>query len=167
MEQTRLHAARLFAAQIPQAEIARRLDTDPKNVSRWHRTWLDGGDGGDDALRSAGPPGRTPKISLEQFAEIEVALRDGARAHGYPGDGWTLARIAEVICRRTGVRHHPGHVWRLLREHGWSAQRPAKRATERDDAALEQWTRVDWPRINKGQPDARQPSCFGTSSGSP
>jgi transposase len=28
---------------------------------------------------------------------------------------WTLERIVLVIERLTGVRHHPAHVWALLR----------------------------------------------------
>jgi Winged helix-turn helix len=57
----------------------------------------------------------------------------GPTAHGYATQLWTLARVAEVIERITGVRYHPGHVWRLLRELGWSVQRPARRAAERDE----------------------------------
>jgi Winged helix-turn helix len=35
------------------------------------------------------------------------------------------AAVAEVIERVTGVAHHPGHVWRLLRQLKWSPQRPS------------------------------------------
>ncbi|MGO8870314.1 MAG: helix-turn-helix domain-containing protein [Acidimicrobiales bacterium] len=33
---------------------------------------------------------------------------------------WTLARVAEVIEKTTGVKNHAGHVWRMLRQMGWS-----------------------------------------------
>jgi Winged helix-turn helix len=31
-----------------------------------------------------------------------------------------------MIEQVTGQRHHPGHVWRLLRALGWSPQRPMR-----------------------------------------
>jgi hypothetical protein len=64
---------------------------------------------------------------------------------------WTLGRIAQVIERLTGVRYHPGHVWRLLRGLGWSVQRPARRAAERDEAEIARWRTEEWPRIKGGR----------------
>jgi transposase len=162
-EQVRLHAAELFARQVPQAEVARTLGVSRQNVSRWYRRWQQGGDA---ALRSRGAPGRTPRVTPEQLAEVEQVLLAGARASGFGTDLWTLPRIAQVLERHTGVAHHPGHVWRLLQALGWSVQRPARRASERDDAAVQQWVKVQWPRIKRGRPGARQPSSSGTNPGS-
>jgi transposase len=162
-EQLRLQAAALFSRQVPQAEVVRELGVSRQNVSRWYRRWRQGGV---DALRSRGAPGRSPRVSAEQLAEVEQILLAGARASGFDNDLWTLARVAHVIEQRTGVVHHPGHVWRLLRQLGWSVQRPARRAVERDEDAIERWVKVEWPRIKKGLPGARQRSSSGTSPGS-
>jgi hypothetical protein len=35
---------------------------------------------------------------------IDQALREGARAHGFDTDHWTLERITTVIQRLTGIR---------------------------------------------------------------
>jgi len=56
-----------------------------------------------------------------------------------------------VIERLTGVRHHPGHVWRLLRRLGWSPQRPTRRASERDEVEIARWRAEEWPRIKGGR----------------
>jgi transposase len=61
-------------------------------------------------LRSAGPTGSTPRVPDQQLAAIDQALRQGARAHGFGTDHWTLARVRTVIERLTGVAYHPGHV---------------------------------------------------------
>ena len=87
-------------------------------------------------------------------------------AHGYATELWTLARVAEVIERITGVRYHPGHVWRLLRELGWSVQRPARRAAERDEEAIARWIKQDWPRVKKAPDAARRGSSSKTSPAS-
>jgi len=148
MEERRLQAADLFAQGVRQAEIARQVGVTHQTVSDWHAAWKQGGR---EALRSAGRAGRLPKLTAEQLAEVTAALSKGPTANGYPTELWTLARVAGVIERVTGVRYHPGHVWRILREQlGWSRQRPARQAVERDDAAIEQWVQERWPQAKKG-----------------
>ncbi|MGW3472244.1 winged helix-turn-helix domain-containing protein [Saccharopolyspora sp. NPDC000995] len=95
-----------------------------------------------------------PRLSDEQLAEVEAELLHGASAHGYPTDMWTLARVAEVIECLTGVRYSQAQAWTILRERlSWSRQRPARRAAERKDAAIEEWVKTSWPRIKA--PDAK------------
>jgi transposase len=61
-----------------------------------------------------------------------------------------LERIALVIRRLTGVRHHPAHVWALLHHRlGWTVQRPKRRAAERDQAAIDRRVAERWPRIKQ------------------
>jgi transposase len=65
---------------------------------------------------------------------------------------WTLARVADVIERITGVRYQPTQTWTILRRRlGWTRQRPARRAVERDEEAIAAWVKHDWPRIKKGR----------------
>jgi transposase len=93
-----------------------------------------------------------PKLSHDQLVRVERELLKGAEAHGYPNDVWTLQRVAEVIERLTGVSYHPAHVWSILRQGlKWSWQRPARRATERDDEAIRQWVKKRWPALKKEQ----------------
>ena len=74
----------------------------------------------------------------------------GPAANGFATELWTLPRVAEVIERVSGVRYHPGQVWRILRQQlGWTRQRPARRAVERDDAAIAQWVKQRWPNLKK------------------
>jgi transposase len=90
-------------------------------------------------------------MSREQLVQVEGELLKGAEANGYPNDVWTLRRVAEVIERVTGVSYHPAHVWSILRhELRWSWQRPARRANERNDEAIQQWVKTRWPRLKKG-----------------
>jgi transposase len=163
LQQRRRDAARLFSQGVPQAEVARRLRVSRQSVSRWFRAWREQGEAG---LTAAGPAGRPPRLSDEQRARVDAELRKGPGAHGYETQLWTLARVAEVIEKTTGVRYHPGHVWRLLREMGWSRQRPARRAAERDDEAIARWMKEDWPRIKKAPGAAGGGSSFRMSPGS-
>ena len=132
---------------ISKAEIGRRVGVSHQTVSDWHVLWRAGGR---DALRAAGRAGRKPRLDGTQLAAVEAALEAGATANGYPTDLWTLVRVAEVIEKVTGVSFHPGHVWRILREQlGWTRQRPARRAVERDDDAIDRWVKQRWPQVKK------------------
>jgi transposase len=148
MEQRRMRAVDLFEQGVIPAEIARQVGVSHQIVSDWRTVWRQSGR---DALRAAGRAGRRPKLTSEQLAEVEVALAKGAAANGYPTDLWTLPRVAEVIERLSGVSYHPGHVWYILRDQlTWTRQRPARRAVERNDAALAGWAKQRWPQLKKG-----------------
>jgi transposase len=84
-------------------------------------------------------------------------LLQGAAAHGYGTDLWTLPRAAALIERAFGVHYHPAHVWKILRGCGWSPQKPERRARERDEDAIAQWRRRRWPHIKKRAPRRAEP----------
>ena len=157
MKERRKRAAKLFRKGASQADIARELEVSRQSVSAWHKAWSSGGIA---ALNGAGRAGRKPLLDQKDLAKVERALRRGPRAAGYATDIWTLPRITEVIATLTGVSYHPGHVWRLMGQLGWSPQRPARRASERDEAAIDEWVKTRWTRVKKTQ-DAGGP---GSSS---
>ncbi len=146
MEERRRAAARMFKRGVPQAEVARALQVSRQSVSRWYSKWRKGGP---PAMKGAGRAGRLPRLSSRQLREVDRALRKGAKAHGFPTDLWTLHRVAEVIERVSGIRYHPGHTWRILKDMGWSLQRPARRAVERDEERVRTWVKERWPRVKK------------------
>jgi len=57
--------------------------------------------------------------------------------------------VAAVIEKQYGVHYDPSQVFRILRDLGWSSQKPERRAREHNQQAVEQWRRQDWPRIKK------------------
>jgi len=137
MQERRRRAARLFAAgKRSQAEIARELDISRQSVSRWFEAWRQDNP---DWIRGAGRAGRRPKLDEAQLKQVDEALRQGAQAHGFGTNLWTLPRVAAVIERATGIHYHPGHVWKILAALEWSLQRPAKRARERNDEGRRLW----------------------------
>ena len=160
----RERAAELFAQGRSQAEVARELDVSRQSASRWHAGWQADGTG---ALRSRGPTGRRPKVPDAALEPIQQALLKGALAHGFATDVWTLDRIAVVVQGLTGVQLSNPSVWRLLRGRlGWSVQRPARQAKERDEEAIQHWVAYEWPRIKKGPAQNRPGSSSSTNQAS-
>ncbi len=144
-----MRAADMFEQGVSPAEIARQVGVSHQIVSDWRAAWRRSGR---DGLRAAGRAGRLPKLNRDQLAQVEVELAKGAEANGYLNDLWTLKRVAEVIERVTGVSYHPARVWYILRKGlNWSWQRPARRATERNEQAIQRWVKRRWPQLKKGR----------------
>jgi transposase len=160
----RERAAELFAQGRTQAEVARELDVSRQSASRWQAGWQAVGASG---LQSRGPTGRRPKVADDQLEGIEQALLEGALAHGFATDVWTLDRIAVVIQGLTGVTLSNPLVWRLLGNRlGWTVQRPQRQAKERDEEAIQHWVAQEWPRIKKGRAQNRPGLSSSTSRAS-
>jgi transposase len=148
-EARRLRAAELLAQGRSQAEVAEAVGVSRESVRRWQRRLEQGGVA---ALRRRRAGGRPPKLSDAQAAQVEQALRQGAKANGFATDLWTLDRVAQVVQRVTGVRLARASTWRLLVGRlGWSRQRPQRQARERDQEAIARWVAHEWPRIKKGR----------------
>lgn len=147
LERRRKQAARLFAkGETVLASVARQLKVTRQSVFRWYQQWRRGGTV---ALKAAGRAGRKPRLSCNQLRKAEAALMKGARHHGFSADLWTLPRVATVVERVTGVRYHPGHVWKILGAMHWTVQKPERQAKERDEAKVQYWKDVRWPEIKK------------------
>ena len=127
-------------------EVARLVEASPSSGSRWKRALEEGGMA---ALRAKPHARRRARLRPEQKKRLEQVLLAGSQAAGFATDLWTLERVAQVIEREFGVKYHPGHVWYILRDMGWSCQKPERRARERDEAAIKAWRKDDWPRIKK------------------
>ena len=146
LEQRRRLAVSLLEQGMRAAQVARAVGTSRASVTRWRQAYEEGGA---EAIAAKPHPGRPPRLSAAQRRRLAKLLLQGARKHGYSTDLWTLARVAEVIAVNFGVAYTIGHVWRVLRAMRWSSQKPDRRARERDEQAIEQWRRQDWPRIKK------------------
>jgi transposase len=155
-EWRRRRAWELYQAGWWQKDIATALGVSRAAVCQWIKCAREGG--GVAALRSRPHLGGPSKLTAEQRAQIPALLARGAPAYGFRGDVWTAKRIAEVIWRTFGARYHPDHVSRLLRQAGWSVQRPIQRATQRDEEAIRHWREQRWPAIKKRQPTKALPS---------
>ena len=146
LERRRKEAGSLFAQGESQAWVARRLKVSRQSVSRWYQQWKKGGA---ERLSGAGRAGRRPRLNAEQLRKVDVALRQGAKQHGFEAELWSLPRVATVIERVTGQTFHPGHVWKILGALDWSVQKPSRQTRERNADQVAYWVQQRWPEIKK------------------
>jgi len=144
-EERRLEAARRFArSQQTGQEIARDLGVPESTLSGWRQRWLAGGEA---ALVSRFIPGR-PHKGLDR-ARLEQDLSLGATYWGWRTLRWTTLRVAEVVQRTQTLRYHPDHLRKVLRQMGWSVQKPQVQARERNQGKVETWFKETWPEVEK------------------
>jgi transposase len=146
LEDRRRRALALLKHRLSLNEVARRLGCAASSVMRWRNAIRRGGP---EAIQVRTSPGRPPRLTSVHRGRLVKLLLQGPLAYGYRTDLWTTPRIGEVIRKHFGVRYHPDHVGRLLHQLGWTPQKPESRALQRDDVAIAQWKRKDWPRIKK------------------
>ena len=144
----RLEAAEMFEQGLRQRDVVRRFGVARSTASKWEQMYREGGL---EAMRSRRASGRPRRLTDKQVEQLADELLRGPEAHGYTTNLWTLPRIAQVIKKLFGVRYHAGHVWRLMRRMGWTCQKPARRAKERNEEAIRQWREERWPRLKRGQ----------------
>lgn len=132
MEARRKKGMALLARGVTQAEVARQCEVSTPTALRWRRA-LDAK--GKQAWKRR-PLGQPPKVQEFHRVALVKFLAEGAQAHGFTNDLWTLPRIAAVLEQQTKLRVHPGHLWWVLIQLGWSVQKPEKRATQRDEASI-------------------------------
>jgi transposase len=146
-EARRLQAWLLKEKGWPQRQIAEALDVSEGAVSQWLQRARAGGP---EALRHRPHPGASCRLSPEQLMRLPDLLHRGAEAYGFRGQVWTRSRIAAVMRLEFGVSYHPVHVGRILKGLRWSSQKPARRARQRDEAAIARWRQETWPAIKRG-----------------
>ena len=92
------------------------------NRSRWwaykwlHRFDKDGLDGLKDQPRS----GRPPDVPEDVMMQIRSELADS-------NTGWDFRQVMDTIYKKTGVRYHEVHIYRLLHKWGFKSKVPQRR----------------------------------------
>jgi len=86
----------------------------------------------------------TPKQAARMRQQIIDHMPDQLKLGFYL---WTRAAVGALIEREYGVVVSLTTVGRYLKAWGMSVQKPARRAYERNDAAIARWLRVEYPAI--------------------
>jgi transposase len=89
------------------------------------------------------------RLSAADRQKLPGLLERGAESFGFRGDLWTCARVGKLIEREFGVKYHPAHVSRILKDPGWTPQKPIRQAKQRKEAEIQHWKDVRWPELKK------------------
>jgi transposase len=145
-EERRKRAWALYQTGWMQKDIAEALGVTQGAVSQWIKRGRAGGAAGLTEQPKSGAPVR---LSAADRQKLPGLLERGAESFGFRGELWTCARVGKLIEREFGVRYHPAHVSRILKDLGWTPQKPIRRAKQRKEAEIQHWKDVRWPELKK------------------
>jgi transposase len=78
---------------------------------------------------------------------------------------WTRGAIRELIRREFGIRLSIRGVGEYLARWGYTPQKAARRAYERDDAAVRDWLEIEYPKIRARAKREKAEICWGDETG--
>jgi len=141
-----MFAANMFEQGLSSASIAVSLNVDAQTVRRWRRVYNACGRAGLDSHKH---PGSKPRLNPQQHERLAQLLLLIPTQCGFERYLWTTSLIADLIQREFNVSYHHDTVGLLLRDLGFSWQKPACRAKERDEVRIQAWRSEVWPEILK------------------
>jgi transposase len=142
----RLHGIVLSLEGHAPPQIAHLLKVHRSTVPLWIERWNHHGDEG---LWEGLRPGRPARLDPKQRETLGDILDSGPVAYGLETGIWTSPLIAQIIREEFGQDYHPGHVRKLLRQLGYSRQRPTTRLVQADLRQKRKWVRSTYPNLKK------------------
>ena len=163
MEQIRIRAVkRVQQGQSPEKVIA-TLGFSRACIYNWIARYRAGGW---DALRSGKHTGRPKKLSGRQIAWIHKTIRDKDPLQlKFPFALWTRSIVTRLIRNQFGLKVSESSAGRLLRQMGFSCQKPLYRAYQQNPEAVEYWKKTVFPQIKKRAKKLGATTYFEDESG--
>ena len=98
------------------AQVARDLHRSKAWACGWLKRYDKEGTGG---LKNRQKSGRPPELSAVVICQIKQELKESNK-------GWTTKQVEELIIKKSGIRYHHVHIYRILRKWGFKQKVPRK-----------------------------------------
>jgi transposase len=146
-ELRRVAVAMVEAGQT-RVEAAATVGVNRRFVGVWVEAARRSGDAALDGGRRGRRPGEQKPLLPRQERRIRQLIAERCPDQlKLPFALWTREAVGALIERDTGVRLSASALGRTLRGWGFTAQRPARRATERREPEVRAWLRHEYPAI--------------------
>jgi transposase len=147
-EQVRRQAMRMIDKGQSQSEVARLLEISKQTMSLWRKRYLEGGWAALKKRRRGRAVGTDRRLSKEQEQEVQKTIVDKMPDQLKMSFAlWSRRAVRQLIKDAYGVSYTLQGVGILLKDWGFTPQRPAKRAIERNDEAVKQWKELEYPQL--------------------
>jgi transposase len=142
----RIHAVLLNHQCHTSGQIATLLGAPRSKVSLWLAQYERYGW---EALLEGHRCGRPKELTAPQLTQLDGLIDSGPIAYGFSSGVWTSPMIARLIAEEFQVHYHPGHVRKVLKQLGFSVQRPRRLLAKGDPTEQDRWQRYTYPRLKK------------------
>jgi transposase len=101
-------------------QIPFRIVKEMHRSNPWASDWLKRFDiEGLEGLKDKAKAGRPPRLSEETSYQIKKELSNSKQ-------GWTTKQVEELIVKKSGIKYHYTHIYRILRKWGFKQKVPRK-----------------------------------------
>ena len=150
LEALRTRAVAMHEAGNAQVSIAMALGVHQNTVSRWLKTLRTVGASGLKRQKRGRRPVEQRLLSEAQEAQVQKLITDKCPDQlKLPFALWTREAVRDLIKTRFDITLALRTITDYLKRWEFTPQRPMKRATERQDAKIQQWLKTDYPKIKK------------------
>lgn len=149
----RLHGIILSLEHHTTTEIAHLLKVHRSSVPLWINAWNQNGEEG---LLERYRSGRPCRLDPSEHVRLCDILDSGPVAYGLDTGIWTSPAICHIIREEFGQDYHAGHVRKMLKQLGYSVQRPTTRLVQADLHQKNRWVRSTYPTLKK-TPKTKEP----------
>ena len=141
-------AVAMVRAGKTRIEAAEAVEVNRRFVGRWVKAAAQSGEAVLAGRRRGRRPGEQKALNAAQEDRLRgLIARRCPDQVGLSFTLWTRQAVRALIARETGVWLALPVVGRYLRAWGFTAQRPMRRATERQDEAVRTWLENTYPQI--------------------
>jgi transposase len=150
-------AVTMVRAGKTRIEAAEAVGVNRRFVGQWVKAAAQSGEAALAGRRRGRRPGEQKALSAAQEEGLRYLIARGCPdRYGLSFALWTRQAVRALIARETGVWLTLPVIGRYLRAWGFTAQRPMRRATERQDEAVRAWLESTYPAIAR---QARAQGC--------
>jgi transposase len=142
----RIQGIMLSLERLSVSDIGRLLQVHRSSVHSWIQMWNEHGKEGLYEGHRSGRPAALTEKDKERLRDI---VDSGPVAYGLQTGVWTSPIIAQIIEEEFAVHYHPGHVRKLLKNTGFSVQRPTTKLMQADPKKQNKWIRYTYPNLKK------------------
>lgn len=142
----RKRAIELWRLSKDQKYISDSLGVAQSTVSNWISAYREKGESSIDYSKVGGSVRRISKLQQERLIEL---LEEGAVSCGYEGEIWTRPRVRDLIERVFGIKYGLTTVGDLLRDLGYTVQKPSKSSYKQDAEKVRKWKEEELPALKK------------------
>jgi transposase len=127
-------------------KISNLLKIHRSTVTTWVKNWNLYKENG---LLEGHRTGRNKKLMNDKFEKLKDIIESGPVAYGLNTGIWTSIIIKQIIEEEFDIIYHPGHVRKILKQLGFSVQRPTIKLGNAEIKKKNKWIRYEYPNLKK------------------